>query len=171
MVLFPGYGSVELFIDLPMSGIDATITDHFVMFFGDMSNKPFYKFHNREGFLHILIIFMSIVMERDKVAVIVINPGGGNDRASKIAADILHNRFRVTLIGFGIDVESLFVFPITAGFDFFKGWTDSGLHFVKQGSAEGVAEESVVEMADVAPETVITVAAFGNEAVDVGIPF
>jgi len=37
--------------------------------------------------------------------------------------------------------------------------------------AEGIAEKSIVEIVDIAPEAVVTVAAFGNEAMDVGIPF
>jgi len=37
--------------------------------------------------------------------------------------------------------------------------------------AEGIAEKSIVEIVDIAPEAVVTVATFGNEAMDVWIPF
>ena len=60
---------------------------------------------------------------------------------------------------------------ITAGFNFFKGRSDQSFHFVKQGSAEGVTQEGIVEVADVPPETIITVSAFRNKTVDMGIPF
>lgn len=48
---------------------------------------------------------------------------------------------------------------------------DSGFHFIKQGGAEGIAEKGIVEMVDIVPEVVVAVATFGNEAMDVGIPF
>ena len=54
---------------------------------------------------------------------------------------------------------------------FFKGRADFCLHLIKQGGTESVAEISVVEMTDIAPETVIAVPAFRNETMDMGIPF
>ena len=38
-----------------------------------MLYQPFDEFHNGNGFLHILVIFMAIVMEGDKIPVIVVN--------------------------------------------------------------------------------------------------
>ena len=104
-----------------MPGIDAAITDHFVMFFRNMEDKPFDKFHNGDCFFHILPIFMAVVMESDKVAVIFINPGGSDDGASKISVDILRNRLGITFVGFGIDIETFLVLPVTVGLNLFKG--------------------------------------------------
>ena len=61
--------------------------------------------------------------------------------------------------------------PVTEGLDLFKGGAESGFHFVKEGGAEGIAQEGIVKVSDVAPETVIDVPAFRNKAVDMGIPF
>ena len=61
--------------------------------------------------------------------------------------------------------------PVTVGFNLFKGCPDPGFHFVKQGSAESIAEIGIVEVIDAAPETVIAVAAFRNQAVDMWVPF
>lgn len=63
------------------------------------------------------------------------------------------------------------MFPVTAGFNLFKGCPGPGFHFVKQGSAESIAEIGIVEVTDAAPETVIAVAAFRNQAVDMWVPF
>ena len=171
MVFFPGYDPMEFFVILPVPGINAAITDHFIMLFRNMADKTPYEVHNRKRFFHIFVIFMAVVMESDKITVIVVNPGSGDDRTSEIAANIFDHRFRVTLVGFGIDIETVLVFPVTAGFHFFKGWTNFRFHFVKQSGTEGIAKEHIVKMTDVSPETIIAVAAFGNETVDVRIPF
>ena len=44
-------------------------------------------------------------------------------------------------------------------------------HFIKEGGAEGVTKESIVEVADITPEAIVTVTTFRNEAMDVGVPF
>lgn len=170
-MFFTGYGPVEFFVDLPVTGINAAITDRFIMLFRDVADKTLYEFHNGNRFFHILIIFMTVVMEGDKVAVIFINPGGGNDGTAKVASDVFDDRLRFTFIGFGIYVEPFLVFPVAAGFDFFKGGANPGFHFIEQGGTEGVTEECIVKVIDVAPKPIITVSPFRNEAVDVRIPF
>ena len=169
-MLFTGDCTKKFFVNLPVAGVNTAIADHFIMLFRDVADQTLYEFHNRNRFFYVPVIFVSVVMKGYKVTVIVVNSGGGNDRAAKIASDILDNGFRVTWIGFGIDVESLFVFPVTAGFYFFEGRSNSGFQLIKQGSAKGIAKESIVKIIDLAPETVIAVAAFGNETVNVRIP-
>ena len=136
-----------------------------------MSDKPLYEFHNRDSFFYILVIFVPVVVESDKVAVIFVNPGCGDDGTPEIAANIFDGCFWVAFVGLRIYVETFLMLPVTAGFDFFKGRSGHGFHFVKQGSAEGVTQEGIVEVADVPPETIITVSAFRNKTVDMGIPF
>lgn len=110
-------------------------------------------------------------MEGNKVAIIVVNPGRGNNGAPQIAPDIFYGSVGVTFIRFCIDIETVFVFTVTAGFYLFKRRADSGFHFTQQGSAESSAEVGIVEVIDIAPETVIAVAAFRNQAVDMRVPF
>lgn len=171
MVLFTGDSTAKLFVNLPMAGVNATITDHFVMLFRDMADKTLYEFHNRNRFFHVLFIFMAVVMKGDKVTIIVINSGGGNDRTAKIASNVFYNCFGITFIRFGIHIKTFPVFLVAEGFDFFKRGSDSGLHFIEQGSAESVTKEGIVKIIDVTPESIVTVAAFRNETVDMGIPF
>lgn len=151
-----------------MPGIDATIMDHFAMFFRDMLDKTLYKFHNGDSFFHISVIPMAVVMESNKVAVIVANTESGDYRPSEIASDILHDGLGVTFIGFGIDVKAVFVFPVATGFYLFKGCSNPGFHFIEEGSMKSITEVCIVKMAGIPPETVITVTAFRNEAVNVG---
>ena len=61
--------------------------------------------------------------------------------------------------------------PVTTGFDLFERGAEFGFHFIEQNGAEGVAEEGIGKVADVAPDPIVTVAAFGDETMNVGIPF
>ena len=158
---------MEFFINLTMTGINAAITDHFVMLFRNVADEPLYERHNRDGFFCILVIFMTIVVESDKIAIILVNSGCGDDGA----ADVLYNCFWITFVGFGKHIEAFFMLPAASGFNFFKGRADFCFHFIKKRSPKGVAKISIVKMSDAAPEAVIAVSAFGNETMDVGIPF
>lgn len=66
-MFFTGDDSVEFFVNLPVPCINAAITDHFVMLFRNMADEAFNEFHNRKCFFHIVIIFVPVIMERDKV--------------------------------------------------------------------------------------------------------
>ena len=130
---------MEFFVDLPVAGINAAVTNHFVMFFRDVPDEPLYEFHGRNGFFHILVIFVSIVVEGDKVTVIFIDSRGCDYRSAKVTPDVFYDCFWVTFVWFGIYVEAFFVFPVTEGFHLFKGWTDFCLHLIEQGGTESVA--------------------------------
>ena len=151
---------MEFFVNLPMACINAAIADHFIMLFRDMPDKALDKFHNRDGFFHIFVIFMAVVMESDKITIVAVNPGGGDDRASEIAPDVLNNCFRITFVWPGIHVKAIFMIPVALGFHFFKGRADFGLHFAQEGSTESIPQECVVEIINVPPEAIIAVAAF-----------
>lgn len=166
-----GNCTMELFVNFPVADIDAAITDHFIVFFRNMSDKPLYEFHNRDSFFYILVIFVPVVVESDKVAVIFVNPGCGDDGTPEIAANIFDGCFWVAFVGLCIYVKTFLMLLITAGFNFFKGRSDQSFYFVKQGSAEGVAQEGIIEMVDAAPETIVTVSSFRNKTVDMWVPF
>lgn len=63
------------------------------------------------------------------------------------------------------------MFLITESFHLIKGRADLCLHLIKKGGTESVAEIGVVEITDIAPETVAAVPAFRNETMDMGVPF
>ena len=161
----------EFLVDLPVPCIKAAVADHFEMLFGDMADEAFDEIHGRDSLLHISPIFMAVIMEGDKVTVIAVNTGSGDDRAAKIAADIFNDRFRAADIRLCINIEAMLVIRVTAGLDFFKRRANLRFHFIKKSGAESIAEESIVEMAHMTPEAVVTVTAFRNKTVDMRIPF
>ncbi len=162
---------MEFFVNLPVAGINTTIADHFVMLFRDMPDKTFYKIHNRDGFFHVFVIFVTIVMEGNKVTVIVVDSGRGNDRAAKVTPNVFYSCFRVAFVWFCIDIKAFFVVTVAGSLRFFKRRIKLCFHLVQKGGAESVTEISVVKIIDIAPEPVIAVATFRNKAVDVRVPF
>ena len=59
-----------------------------------------------------MVVLMVVERESNKVTAILINAGRGDDRPSKIAVNIFDNRFRDTGIGFGINIEAIFMFQV-----------------------------------------------------------
>ena len=53
-------------------------------------------------FFHIGIILMFIVVESHIIAIVRINAGGGNDRTSKVTADIFYGSFGSAFAGFDV---------------------------------------------------------------------
>ena len=43
------------------------------MFFRDMPDKALNKFHDRNGFFHILVIFMTVIMESHILPIIAVD--------------------------------------------------------------------------------------------------
>ena len=171
MMFFPGNGPAKLLVAFPMSGINTAVSDHFEMLLRDMADQTLYKLHDRDGFFHILIILMTVVMEGNKVTIVFVNAGGGDYRTAEIAADILDGSFRVTGIGLGINIEAVFVFAVAAGFHLFERRTDVSLQFIQECGTKGVSQISIVEMTGPAPEAIVAVTALGNQAMDMGVPF
>ena len=170
-MLFTGNGSVKFFINFPVPCINAAVADHFEMFFRDMLDETFDELRNRKRFFDIGVIFVAVVMKGDKVAIIVVNPGSGNNRTSQIAPNVFYGGFGVAFSWLGIDIETVFVFPVTTGLYLFERGTDFGFQFIEQGSAESIAEVGIVEVIDITPKAVIAVSAFRDETMDMRIPF
>ena len=114
---------------------------------------------------------MTVIVESNGISVIPVNPGSGNYWPAKIAADIFSHYFRIAKVGFGIDIEALFVLAVAFRFYMFKGRTYFVFQFIEESGAESTAEIVIVKVPDMTPGAVITVTAFGEEAVDMGIPF
>ena len=63
------------------------------------------------------------------------------------------------------------MFAVTSCFYFFKRRPDPDFQFIEESGAESTAEIVIVKVPDMTPGAVITETAFGEEAVDMGIPF
>jgi len=163
--------SAKGFILFSGSGIKTIVADHFELLFRDMPDQPFDEIKCRDGFFHVFIIFMTVVVKSDIFAIVTVDAGSGNYRASKIAADIFHNLLWIAFLGLCINVETIFVVPVNGGFHFFERRPKMFLEFVQKGCLEGIPQEFVVEMLDISPMTIVRESAFRDKTVDMRIPF
>lgn len=169
------FGRMDCFaqgaVGFPMPCIKAVIAGHFKLFFRDMLDQEFDKIDGRKFFFDIGIITMTVIVENDIFTIIGINTLKGNDGSSQIPADVFYNGSGITEVGLCEDIKTVFVFAVNAGFGFLEGWADTFFHLIKESSLESLAEELIRKMSDITPETVVGETAFGDQAVDMWIPF
>lgn len=127
---------MELLVCFAVACIQAAIADHFKMFLRDMPDQTFDEVHNRDRFLYIFIIFVSIVMKSDHRTIIFVDPGSGDHRTPQIASDIFDGSFRITRGRLGINVKSLLMRRITEGFDLFERIAQPLVHLIKESGTE-----------------------------------
>lgn len=115
-------GKVELILFDMFSGIDTIIADLFKMLFRDMLYQPVDEVHGRQGFYHILVILMAVVMKGNGIVfrIVLINTGSGNNRSSEITANVFDHLSGIAAVRFCIDVESIFMIMVNEGNDFLK---------------------------------------------------
>ena len=130
-MFFTGDGAKEFFVGLPVTRVNAAITDHLIMLFWDVSDEAADELHSGDRFFHVFTIFVAVVMEGNKAPIVAVDPGSGDDRASKIAADIFDHCFWVAFVRLGIDIKTIFMLPVAAGLYFFERWADQRFHFVQ----------------------------------------
>lgn len=87
--------------------IKAIVTQHLEMLFRDMYDKSFHKVKNRDAFGYGFIVFVTSVMKGNGVSFVVVNTRGGDNRSTKIAADILDGDVWGAEVGGGTDVEAI----------------------------------------------------------------
>ena len=56
--------------NLPMAGVETSITDHFEMLFWYVPDQSLNEFHGRNRFFYVLFVFMSVVMESNHFAIV-----------------------------------------------------------------------------------------------------
>lgn len=122
---------MQAVINLPVSGVKAIVSCHFEIFIRDMLDKKFDKVNGRKSLPDERIVFMPVVMESDVNAIVRINSGEGDNRASEVAADIFDNRIRVAEIWLCINIKAIFVFMIYIRFSFFERGTNTFFQFIQ----------------------------------------
>ena len=127
---------MELLVCFAVACIQAAIADHFKMFLRDMPDQTFDEVHNRDRFLYIFIIFVSIVMKSDHRTIIFVDPGSGDHRTPQIASDIFDGSLRITRGRLCINVKSLLMRRITEGFDLFERIAQPLVHLIKESGTE-----------------------------------
>lgn len=93
-----------------------------------MSNKEPYELHRRKSFFNISVIFVAVVIEGDKVSSIFVNSRHGNNGTPQTAPNVFYGGFGIAFIWLCIDIENVFMFPVTAGLCLFERRTGSGFH-------------------------------------------
>jgi hypothetical protein len=166
-----GDSQKEFIGELVAFRVNAVIADHFEMFIGDVDDKFFDKVSGSQGFGYEMVIFMPVVMKRNRMAVIMINAGGGDNGPSQISADVFDQFFWVGQSRFGVDVEAVGAIFVNVGFNLFEGFTEMLFHMVQEGGAERTAEEGVIEMLDCTPNSLVAGAAFGKKDMNMRVPF
>lgn len=127
--------------------------------------------NGRDRFLYVFIIFMPVVMKGNRITIIAVYSGSCDNRPAKITADISDDCLRVTEVRFCINIETVFMVVVAFGFYLFERRADDGLHFIQECGTESIAQKGVVKVSDMTPKSIITKTAFGDETVDMRIPF
>lgn len=140
-----------------MSGIDAIVADHLEVLFRDVLHEKGSELKNGDGLFDVGIVLVTVVVKCDSAGlrIIFIDPFGSNDRPAKVTADVLGECLHIGEGGLGVDIESLVMYPVHPAFDLFEGRSETFMKKIQKDSTEGVAEVSIVEMADVAPGAVV----------------
>lgn len=113
-----------------MTCIDAIITDHLEILFGDMADKPVHEFQSGNGLINQSVVFVSVVVKCDRITIVSVNAGGGDNRAAEVSADVFCDNGRIAEIRFGIDVETIFLIMVNRSLDIFERVTELLLHFI-----------------------------------------
>lgn len=158
-------------VNVPVPCIKPIVPGHFKIFFRDVLYQQLDEINGREGLPDKGIIFVPVVVESDMAAIVGIDPGKCNDRASQVTADIFNNGLGVAEVRFGIDIKTVFVLAVYFRFGLLEGRADPVFQFVQKDSLEGFTEIRIIKIFDSTPEAVIRKPAFCKEAVDVGVPF
>jgi hypothetical protein len=152
-------------------GIKTVVTDHFKMFVRDMADKSFNKIQCGKRFVNKDIVFVAIIMKSDRSPIVGINTGSGNDRTTKIAADILSNLIRITDIIFSVNIKTIRAGFVDERFNRIKSGTNPSGETVKQSGPESITEELEVKVRNFAPGSTIACPAFRDKNMNMGIPF
>ena len=80
---------------------------NFAMSVRDMHNQAFDKVNGGDAFCDRFMVLMSLIMERHRIPVIGIHPGSGNDRPSKVSADVFNGNIRRTQVRFVSNIKAI----------------------------------------------------------------
>ena len=122
-----------------MARIDAVVTYLFEMIFRDMLDETSDEIKNGDSFHHQSAILMPVVVKSDHVTIIFINAGSGDNRPAKVAPDVFGHNLRATLVGSGMDIETIFVVPIDGSFHLFEVRAELDLEFIEEGGLKSIA--------------------------------
>lgn len=165
------YRFKQMSVDITVTGIKSVVAGHFKVLFRYVLDKQLYKVKNGDGFLHVDIIFVAVVMEGYIFTIVGVDAVQGDDRATKISAYIFNYDIGVTEVWLCIDVKSVFIFAVNKGFCPFERRTDTLFKLIQQSSLKRFTQQRIVKVFYPAPDGIVRETAFSNEAVDMRVPF
>ena len=71
------YGTMKFGIYFSVCCIETAISNHFKVFFRDVSDETFDETYGRDSFFHIFFVFMPIVMKSNEFTIVLIDSGSG----------------------------------------------------------------------------------------------
>lgn len=169
--LFRGKTLTKFFLLFVVFGINAIIAKHIKMPFWDMNDKAFDKIKGRYTLSDCFIIFMPCVMKRNKIPVVVINSGTGNDRLTKVATDVFNCDIRSAKVWFGPNIKAIFMLFINGIFDFVERRPKSLGKLFKEDFTESIAKKVIVKVFNRSPRSKVASTPFRNKGVYMRIPF
>lgn len=81
--------------ELMFFSVNTIVPNHFEMLFGNMNDEFFDEIPSRNGFGNKFIIFVSVVMKSNKIAIVIINTRRSDHRSAKISPNVLKDGFVV----------------------------------------------------------------------------
>jgi len=105
------------------------------------------------------------------MSIVIINTRSGDNRATEVSADVFDNIFRIGKSRFSVNIKPVRAIFVNVRLHLFERFSNAGFHTVKQSGTEGITQQSIVKMFDRTPNSEVAAAAFGNEDVNMRIPF
>ena len=168
---FWGNAAAEYLFLPVMFGIKTIITKHFEMLLWDMNNKTPDKIKSRDAFSNKVIVLVSGIVEGHRLPIIRVDTGSGNNRPSKITADIFNGNIGGAKIRFGPDIKAILLIVVNSIFYFSERRAEDICHTFKKDFLEGITKEPVIKMFYSAPWREVAGTTFRNKGVDMRIPF
>lgn len=120
LAFFWGNTAAEYLFLSVMFGIKTIITKHFVMLLWDMNNKSLDKIKSRDAFSNKVIVLMSGIVEGHRLPIIRVDTGRGDNRPSKITADIFNGNIGGAKIRFSPNIKAILLIVVDSIFYFFE---------------------------------------------------
>lgn len=151
--------------------INAVVADHFKVPVRDMYDQAFDKVNGGDAFCDHFMVLMALIMERHGIPVIGINPGGSNDRSSKVSADVLNGDIRRTQVRLGSNIKAFRMVFVNLIFKLHKRRSQFKGELIQKNFTESQAQEVIIKMGIGSPGSKVASTAFRNQCMDVRIPF
>lgn len=121
---------MKLLVDFTVPCIQAVVPCHLEIFFRDVLDEQLNKINRRKGFSDERIVFVFVVMKGNRIAIVRIDSGKGDNRPSQVTADIFDNRIRIAEIWLCVNIEAVFIFVIDFRFYPFERRADALFKFI-----------------------------------------